>query len=371
MQKALPFSAMVVLALALGACGDGCKKKLANLDGEPVSSAHANVTEPPAAPSNTPEGWLKTDKNQILTWSNLPFHGRGANIHDTRSCDACTYEEPNVAEVLRRIDALVDGWHANFIRLLMESYEPVAGRTHGKSALEDPAYVEDLKKIVAHVGTKKGVYLELSVWKDASLNQMGWPSLQTTKLWEKLAEVFKTVPYVMFGLVNEPERNVDGKLDESVWKAMNRTVEAIRKVEGDGPHHIVLVQGTREWGRSLDYYMEHPIAAGGGVNVAYETHVYDSEKKFDQRFVRASKKLPVVIGEYGPESKLANMTLDDCKKLQDVAEAAGVPYLAYTFHMRCPPNLLEDRSAMTCGVGMDLEPSVFGKLVKERLAKPW
>ncbi len=59
-----------------------------------------------------------------------------------------------------------------------------------------------------------------------------------------------------------------------VWKAMNAAVAAVREEEAvlGLPPHIVTVQGTRSWARSLSYYLSNPITAGGGKNVVYETH---------------------------------------------------------------------------------------------------
>src|SRR5690606_24864998 len=45
-----------------------------------------------------------------------------------------------------------------------------------------------------------------------------------------------------------------------------------------------------------------------------------------------------------------------------------VPTLAWTFHMRCPPNLIVDNSNGGCGVGMDLRPTAWGQLLKDHLA---
>ena len=114
----------------------------------------------------------------------------------------------------------------------------------------------------------------------------------------------------------------------------------------------------------MDYYVAHPITAGGGKNIAYEVHVYDQAKDFDWLFETPSHSLPVIIGEFGPTSP---MTLEDCDQLITRANQAGVPWLAWTFHMRCPPNLLEDLSSGGCGIDMPLHPSDFGSLVKSRL----
>jgi endoglucanase len=156
---------------------------------------------------------------------------------------------------------------------------------------------------------------------------------------------------------------------------MDDTVAAIRAVE-DGlgtPRHVVAVQGTRGWGREIDYYVDHPIEAGDGENVAYETHVYNPEEDFEDQFELPSQTIPVIIGEFGPFADAwMEMTLDDCAALMDSAEELEIPHLAWTFHMRCPPNLLVDYSGGGCGVGMDLEPTAgWGELIFDRLQTAW
>ena len=319
-------------------------------------------------------GWLKVDGPRIRLPDGKPFRGRGANLHDTRGCDSCAWEPPHVEEVIRRIDTLVDEWHATFIRLLLESYPdkgPGQGRRHYRNVLEDEDYFRDVMRIIGHVGKKRGVYVLVSLWHDPSLSPLGWPTERTRTEWKKIAKALRDMPFVMFGLVNEPEKNQDGQLDAEVWTSMNETVAAIRSVEDPEKKHVITVQGTREWARVLDYYVAHPITAGGGQNIAYETHVYDRPTRFDELVTKPSRKLPVVIGEMGPvNEKGALMTQDDCANLMDLAEKLDVPWLAYSFHTNCPPNLLTEHAG-TCGVGVSLAPSPWGTLVKERLARPW
>jgi len=323
--------------------------------------------KPDAAPTS---GGLYTSKNKIYLPSGKVFHGRGANIHDTRSCNACTWSLPNVAEVTRRVDELVNGWGANFLRLALESYGSAGGRTHYKGVLDDPAYLKDIQAIVAHIGKKPGVYVLLSIWVDPSLSSLGWPTAQTIKIWEKLAATFAKDKHVLFGLVNEPQSNFNGAQDAACWKAMNDAVAAIRKVESatGGLSHIITVQGTGGWARRMDYYITHPITAGGGKNVAYEVHVYDPISEFNKLFINPAKTLPVIIGEFGPGGQ---MTTADCTKLMDEAERLEIPHLAWTFHMRCPPNLLVENSGGGCGGKMKLAPTPWGTKLKQRLSKPW
>jgi hypothetical protein len=298
------------------------------------------------------------------------WHGRGANLHDTRSCNACTFDPPSVAEVQRRIDELVDVWKANFIRLDLESYAASGGRTHWKGVLDDPAYLADIGRIVDYIGTKPGVYVMLSVWIDPTFSAMGWPQGGTNSVLANLAATFASAPHVLFGVSNEPQNNFDGLLDPQVWTAMNAAVAAIRSVEDEVrvPHHIVSVQGTGGWARRLDYYVAHPIVAGAGDNIAYEVHVYNPATDFAGLFETAARSLPVIIGEFGPDQ---GMTESDATVLQQAAEQMEIPHLAWTFHMRCPPNLLVDNSGGGCGRGMALQPTRWGALVKGRFAMPW
>ncbi len=351
---------VVCCLLLLSACGD---------DGGNDTADGGTIDATQAADGGTAQGWLHTSGNAILHADDTPFRGRGANIHDTRSCNACSWGPPSVAEVNRRVDELVDVWGANFMRLALESYATADGRVHWQSFVDDPSYLADIVAIVEHIGEKPGVYVLVSLWVDPSFNEMGWPTAETATRWEALATTLAPYPHVMFGLVNEPQSNFDGSLDAQVWEAMNDTVTAIRNAEiaAGSPQHIISVQGTRAWARVLDYYITRPIEAFGGADIVYETHVYDPPSEFDARFVTPSATLPVIIGEFGP----AGMTIEETDDLMTLAEANDVPYLAWTFHMRCDPSLLVDNSGGGCGVDMNLEPTAWGVQLMSRLAQPW
>lgn len=317
-----------------------------------------------------PEGWLTVKGNKIYRSDGTVFRGRGANIHDTRGCDACAWTQPNVDEVKRRIDTLVDIWGANFMRLVLESYASGGGRVHWGNPLEDEDYLTDIAEIVSYIGSKPGINVLVSLWIDPTFNDMGWPTAQTIPVWEALAEALIDQPHVMFGLVNEPKSNSDGALDEDVWVSMNNLVGAIREVEAshNSPPHIITVQGTRSWARHLEYYVEHPIIAAGGVNIAYETHSYMPASGFEENWINPSEVLPVIIGEFGP----FEMSVDDCIILIDEAEKRDIPWLAWTFHQRCPPNLLVDYEEVGCGTNMELTPTAdWGQVIYDRLATPW
>ncbi|MFL5422134.1 MAG: cellulase family glycosylhydrolase, partial [Myxococcales bacterium] len=226
----------------------------------------------------------------------------------------------------------------------------------------------DIRTIVSYATAKPGVYVLLSLWVDPSFTSMGWPTSATNQAWAKWADVFKNEPKVLFGLVNEPQSNFDGAFDAQVWTAMNNAVAAIRAVEDAAgtPHHVITAQGTGGWARRLDYYVTHRIPSD---NVAYEVHVYDPQANFPALFQNPSKTLPVVIGEYGPVA--GAMTAADVAALMASATSLEIPHLAWTFHMRCSPNLLVDNSGGSCGVGMPLAPTAFGSQLIDHLAQPW
>jgi Cellulase (glycosyl hydrolase family 5). len=323
-------------------------------------------------------GWLSTSGNRILAPGGEVWVGRGTNLHDTRSCGVTTEEgapltdnAEGLAEVKRRIDTLTGEWKVNFIRLALEN------RRTQDNYLNDANYRTLVKEIVDHIGTKPGVYVLVSLWMDPNFEAKGLPSASTNAILEQLARDFYNYDYVMFGVSNEPE-NLDRNQDPEVWAKMNQAVAAIRAVEESlgSNRHLIAVQGTREWARYLDYYVTHPITAGGGVNVVYETHVYNPSNEYETLFLSPGKTLPVVIGEFGPDED-HKASLADVQILMDQAKAAKIPHLAWTFHQFCPPNLIGAKPGMTWsqntegdGLGIPLIANDFGTLVKDNLAKP-
>ena len=149
------------------------------------------------------------------------------------------------------------------------------------------------------------------------------------------------------------------------------------------------------------YYVTHPITAGNGRNVVYETHACEraaavhvqaalsiaearwrwdaplpspcadnGQADFQDLFVTPSQTLPVVIGEFGPATDVSDMALPDAEALMQLCNTKRLPWLAWTLHMRCPPNLLVDNSNAGCGAGMPLQLTPWGTKVKTYLAMP-
>lgn len=344
--------------------------------GPTAPTATTGVTGPTSQPPVVvyPQGeWLGTAGSKIVKSDGTIWMGRGANLMDTRGCAACASvtTHSRVDEVKRRLD-LLSSWGANFIRLTLES-QANSSYANYRPVSQDPQFLADIKEICDYAMTKPGLYVEVSLWIDSSFSispVAGWPTAGTIAEWKILVGALKDNPRVMFGLVNEPQQNYSGTYDAQVWTAMNNAIQAIRDTETalGSQKHLIAVQGTGGWSRFLKYYTTHPITAGGGANVIYEVHVYDPATEFKTMFEDPSFILPVIIGEFGPAT--GYMTLAETQLLMDRAEALKVPYLAWAFHQRCPPNLLVDTVGYGCGINMTLTPSPWGQQLKTQFSKP-
>jgi hypothetical protein len=333
--------------------------------GTPVisqSCTYIPLPPPPVEPPAPSGGnWLHTAGNHIYTADNAVWMGRGANVFDTRGCNACAYSAPNVAEVKRRIDELVN-WGATFLRLDLESYAAAEGRTSWASPSKDPAYLASIVEIVNHATAKVGVYVEVSLWIDPSIASNGWPTEATAAEWRVLSRALMGNSKVMFGVVNEPQNNFSGASDAGCWLAMKLVVDAIRAVEVElgSPQHLIAVQGTRAWARDVSYYATRPM----GANIVYEAHIYDPTAEANRLLLPAAT-IPMIIGEFGPAP--GYMTLAETQALMLRADELQVPYLGWALHQRCPPNLLVDTVGYGCGAGMPLTPTPWGQQLRAHL----
>lgn len=316
--------------------------------------------------------------NHLQHADGTPFHGRGANLHDERSCSACSFAPRDPDGVDRWADELIDHWHANFIRFLLASKAAPynAGEQQWMNLVDDPAYLADIVQNVNHMTSKPGVYVLVTLFADPTMKDntgdydSEWPSSagDTNTRYTKLAEAFHGNPRVLFGLTNEPHGTADH--DPELAQRYTAAIAAIRAVEDahGSPHHVVVVQAPEGYARDLTYFVAHPLA---GDQIAYEIHPYNPQADFDALIVQPSRTLPVIIGEYGP----ANMTDDDIRALWTTAQASGVPYIAWAFHQRCPPNLLADTASDGCGLdastGYDFPRTAWGDLLFAHLQTSW
>jgi hypothetical protein len=328
--------------------------------------------------------WLKVVGTKLVTGDGKPFHGRGANLHDTRSCNACTAMAPNPQGLNAWADELIDTWHANFIRFDLEAYADNGGyRVQWKSLLDDPGYYADIQTVVHHMTSKPGVYVMVTLFTDPSqvpdnsAQHSEWPTDTTQPVYQKLAEAFYNDPQVLFGLMNEPHDDASHNADlAAIFTKSIQTIRAVEQSHGT-PAHIVVAQAAQGYARDLSYWVANPL----GANVAYETHPYNPQSDFDSLFVQPSKKIPVIIGEFGPATigSTVYMTLADAQALMAVAETNEIPYIGWNFHQRCPPNMLNDTGGngydgcgfVGAGTIYTWPPTAWGQAFKDRLAQAY
>jgi hypothetical protein len=305
---------------------------------------------------------LSTEGNSIIVAdSGEAWQGRGVNIFDTRSCNACSYDEPNVGEVKRRIDFAVDAMGCNFLRLCTESYSQSDGRVHYEGPLQSTEYVDDLAEIINHIGQKTGVYVMLSLWIDPTFDSRGRPTERTAHVWKYLATIFKNAPHVLFGVCNEPQHNFNGAENQLVFDAMQMCVDTIR---GTGANNLVAVQGVGGWSRIMRPWLGNLIES---TNIVYECHPYNA---FDpDQWYNVAKEIPVILGEFAPvDIGGAKMTYDDVTETVQKANELGVSWIGWCLHQRCPPNMLVDHSGGS-GIGMSLDLTEWGMFIRN-LIKP-
>jgi hypothetical protein len=326
--------------------------------------------------------WLSVRANRIVTGDGRPFHGRGANLHDTRSCMACAWQTPDTAGVNRWADELIDRWHANFIRLLLESLgAPVnPSQVQWRNLVDDDGYYRDIQTIVAHIASKPGVYVMVTLFSDPTIKPNNgdfdseWPTTETLSRYRRLAEAFYANPRVLFGLTNEPHGPADRNAELAArYQAAIAAIRAVEDAHG-APHHIVVAQAPQGWAREVQYFVDQPLT---GDNIAYEIHPYNPRADFDRLIVQPSRRIPLIIGEYGPAANggTVYMSEDDVRALWTTAQANEVPYLGWNFHQRCPPNMLQDTASDGCGLAASTNYSFprtsWGDLLHDHLATPW
>ncbi|MBV8762407.1 MAG: cellulase family glycosylhydrolase [Deltaproteobacteria bacterium] len=357
--------------VVLAACGSGHGK----------SDAPAVHGEASGDTSGSADEWLDVVGTHIVHHADgTRFHGRGADLHDERSCEACSFMPANPAGVDRWSDELIDNWHASFIRFLLSAKKAPfnAGEVQWKSLVDDPQYLADIVQNVTHMTSKPGVYVEVTVFADPSMKtemdggaDSEWPNSagDTLPVYRALAEAFHDNPRVLFGLTNEPHGPAN---QDAALAAMYATaIQAIRQVEDSHgtPHHIIVAQAPENYARDLTYFVANPLA---GDRIIYEVHPYNTQADFDRLITQPAMHLPIMIGEYGPAGVMTNQ---DIQALWPVAQAAEVPYIAWVFHQRCPPSMLQDTASDGCGLdaatGYNFPRTAWGDLLHDHLATPW
>lgn len=122
--------------------------------------------------------WLEVRGNRITHADGSPFRGRGANLHDERSCDACSFGPRDPAGVSRWADELMDHWHASLVRFPLSAKAAPYNEweQQWRTLSDDPDYLADVVANVTHM-TDKGAYVLVTSFADpttAAITASSW-----------------------------------------------------------------------------------------------------------------------------------------------------------------------------------------------------
>jgi hypothetical protein len=97
-----------------------------------------------------------------------------------------------------------------------------------------------------------------------------------------------------------------------------------------------------------------------GENLMYETHPYPFKNRdWDKYFGDVSQKYPVYVGEWGFGGRRTN-NLEYAHSLLDYIQKKHLHWTAWDLHTAAGPTLIKN---------WNYEPTVFGQIVKDALAK--
>jgi endoglucanase len=320
---------------------------------------------------------LHTEGTKVLDASGKPVMLYGVNIASLEWRNDGDHVEESV-------NRAINDWKVNFIRL------PLAqDRWFGKMTNQVDgglAYRALVDKLVDTCASAH-VYIDLDLhWSECGkwvneggiLGQHNLPDKNSITFWQDMATRYKNFPNVIFGLYNEPHDapwkiwRDGGTLTDTPAKQRNIdqtqvTFEAVGlqqlydTVRATGATNVVTVSGL-DWGYDLSGALQGYAIAG--KNFIYETHPYPfKDKDWDKNFGAVSEKFPVLMGEWGfGGRRLNNNTnnLNYAHNLLDYVREHHLSWTAWDFHVSAGPTLIKN---------WNYEPTVFGQIVKDELAK--
>lgn len=343
-----------------------------------INSNEDNI-QPPVPRDSA--GWLYTSGNKIYISDGIEvtqdevFSSQGVNIFDTRANGSLTNNEPDVERVKRTIDVAADDWGVTFFRLCLESHTQAEIDQFGLvkncySFTEDTDYLNDIVEIVEYISETKGLYVLVSLWWEPTAIPKftdpdgGFPTEATAEAWYTLAKSLAPYKGALFGICNEPEfiNDPTNALDESLKAIYQKVIDKIRQAEyeANAPQHIIAVQG-RNWAHELEYFVRNPF--DNETNIAYETHMYQSEDQLDHFVGNPSRTLPVIIGEFGPAEWNGSIlqSQEDAVALMEYAGERQIPFTAWAFDDTASPILISDNDTY--------EPTDWGVALMRFLGK--
>jgi hypothetical protein len=271
-------------------------------------------------PSSVPAP-LKVIGTQVVDDKNRRVHLRGVNAASME------WSSDGEGHILETVRTAIEDWHANVIRL------PLAqDRWFGKAPEQKDggAAYRALVKQVVDACAGRGAYIILDLhWSDAGewgkqIGQHVMPDKNSVAFWKDIAPIYKDHPAVLFDLYNEPHdvswdvwlkggtvtektrARGSSTVTETTFEAVGMQ-ELLDAVRGTGAKNVV-VAGGLDWAYDLSGILDgRQLSDPKGNGVIYANHAYpfkgDTVEKWIAKMETATKKLPVIVSEFGAEPR--------------------------------------------------------------------
>jgi endoglucanase len=284
--------------------------------------------------------------------------------------------------ILDTVKTAIKDWRVNVIRL------PLAqDRWFGKAPEqkdEGKAYRELVNKIVDFCAQERRYIILDLHWSDAGewgkqIGQHVMPDQNSLEFWKSCASIYKNHPAVIFDLYNEPhDVSWDiwlngGQVEEKAFRrnpaktfqavGMQALLDAVRAT---GAKNLV-VAGGLDWAYDMSGFLTgKQLADPTGNGVIFANHAYpfkgDTVERWIGKMETATKKLPVIVGEFGAETQRGEPLEKDERWVRQVLQALEDhkwSWTAWDMHPAAGPRLISDfRCTPT---------PAFGKWVKQAL----
>jgi endoglucanase len=334
----------------------------------PVKDADAEA-RPPAKPLP-----LKVVGTQILDSKKKPIILRGVNAASLE------WDSKGEGHIVETVKTAIRDWHVNVIRI------PLAqDRWFGKAPEqkdEGKAY-QALVKEVVDTCSSMGCYVILDLhWSDAGewgkqIGQHNMPDENSLAFWIDCAKVYKNNPAVLFDLYNEPH-----DVSWDVWlnggtiterdrrRSTEKTYQAVGMqalldaVRGTGAKNVIVAGGI-DWAYDMSGFLNgKQLSDPKGNGVIYANHNYpfkgDTFEQWLTKMEAATKKIPVIVSEFGGQSTRPGQQGDIwVRRVLQALHDNNWNWTAWDLHPAAGPTLISD---------WNYTPTPkFGVLVKQAL----
>jgi hypothetical protein len=324
---------------------------------------------------------LEVVGTQLLDSDGKPVRLRGVNT-------ACLEwsSDGEDGHILETVKTAITDWRANTIRLPLSQ-----DRWFGKAPEQTDKgknYRILVRRIVDVVNSRSCFIILDLHWSNAgdwgkNIGQHNMPDENSLSFWRDVAETYKNHPAVLFGLYNEPHNvgwdiwlNGGQVSEKATRKTPVRTYKAVGMqalldaVRSTGATNVVIVGGL-DWAYDFSGILKGArLSDPSGKGVIYDNHAYptkgDTVERWIAKMETAAKALPIIVGEFGAESRGGTGALKDEQWVRQVLQALEDhkwSWTAWDMHPAAGPRLiLNFRCEPTPGFGKWVKLALDGTL---------